>query len=132
MRNSPTSSGKAAGANGTADPVTPAGFPDSRLSDPDRPRLGCEQFVSRPEELVTDVDQRNARPGQGTDHGAQERPRATEIVSGLLSRRVAGEPVGGDDATLVILAAEFVVCVRCTYMRRSTSSIFSIAFFLFQ
>src|SRR3954463_11231446 len=68
--------------------------------------LGSEQLVSRSEELVADLPQRNARPGEAADHGAQERSRATEIVGGLLDRCVAGEPVSRDEAAFVVVAAE--------------------------
>src|SRR4051812_13487734 len=75
-------------------------------------RSGCEQLVSRPEELVADLTQRDTRPSEATDHGPQERSRATEIVFGFLDGRVAGEPVGGDQATLVIVAAKHVTWIR--------------------
>src|SRR3954470_8137454 len=50
---------------------------------------GCEQFVSRSEELIMDLTEPNARPGDSADHGTQERPWATEIIRGFLDRRVA-------------------------------------------
>src|SRR5687768_15590217 len=54
-----------------------ANFVDARLCfGPAPPRSSGEQLVGRSEELVVDAAQRNARPGEPADHGAQERPRA--------------------------------------------------------